>query len=157
MSAFREVVGFCFPDPSRSPAGGADDLFPEDNYHQNREARERDSNGSRPPLHQSNSFSHRFMRPEQDDLSKGVLSLSMANAVRHYLADWVLAAVLWYVESQAQSSNHQAMACMGIDNADSVRGSLALMNRSPGHKREFSLNDISIQHTFAEHERVPPV
>lgn len=37
------------------------------------------------------------------------------------------------------------------------RGSLALMNRSPGHKREFSLNDISIQHTFAEHERVPPL
>jgi diacylglycerol diphosphate phosphatase/phosphatidate phosphatase len=30
------------------------------------------------------------------------------------------------------------------------------MNRSPGHKREFSLRDISIQHSFAEHERVPP-
>lgn len=36
------------------------------------------------------------------------------------------------------------------------RGLLAVLNRSPGHKREFSLNDISIQHTFAVHERVPP-
>lgn len=114
MSALREVVGFCFPDPSRNGANGMDDLFPEDNYHQNRE-RERDQeghyrdasnntrqgqgqepgSGGRPGMHHSNSFSHRFMRPEQDDLSKGVLHLSMANAVRHYLADWVLAAVLW--------------------------------------------------------------
>jgi hypothetical protein len=36
------------------------------------------------------------------------------------------------------------------------RGVLALLNRSPGHKREFSLTDISIQHSYAEHERVPP-
>ena len=104
MSALREVVGFCFPDPSRSPAGGMDDLFPEDNYHQNRSnngtgdrdsGRDRDRDGARPRMPHSNSFSNRFMRPEQDDLSKGVLGLSMANAVRHYLADWVLAAVLW--------------------------------------------------------------
>ncbi|KAK4688621.1 diacylglycerol diphosphate phosphatase / phosphatidate phosphatase, partial [Tremellales sp. Uapishka_1] len=33
---------------------------------------------------------------------------------------------------------------------------LSLLNRSPGHKREFSLTDISIQHSFAVHERVPP-
>lgn len=97
MSAIREVVGFCFPDPSRSPSSGVDDLFPEDNYHQNRD---RDRSSTRPDMQRSGSFSNRFMRPEQDDLSKGVLQLSMANAVRHYLADWVLAAVLWCVTNR---------------------------------------------------------
>jgi len=37
-----------------------------------------------------------------------------------------------------------------------LRGVLALLNGSPGHKREFSLTDTTIQHSFAEHERVPP-
>lgn len=32
---------------------------------------------------------------------------------------------------------------------------LLAISRAPGYKREFSLKDISIQHTFAEHERVP--
>lgn len=32
---------------------------------------------------------------------------------------------------------------------------LAILNRSGGHKREFSLKDISIQHSFAVIERVP--
>jgi hypothetical protein len=33
---------------------------------------------------------------------------------------------------------------------------LSWLNHQPGYKREFSLDrDISIQHTFAVHERVP--
>lgn len=110
MSALGDVVRFCFPNPGSI---AQEDLFPEDNYHQNRDRREggggggRGANGGdsndptsspsqRPGLHHSsNSFSHRFMRPEQDNLTKGVLPLTFGNAVRHYLADWVLAAVLW--------------------------------------------------------------
>ena len=38
-----------------------------------------------------------------------------------------------------------------------IRGILAILNRSPGHKREFSLTDTTIQHSFAENERVPPM
>lgn len=38
-----------------------------------------------------------------------------------------------------------------------IRAVLVILDRSGGHKRELSLNDISIQHSFAEHERVPPV
>ncbi|KAE8541513.1 hypothetical protein D1P53_002875 [Cryptococcus gattii VGV] len=48
-----------------------------------------------------------------------------------YAPDWIIVIVLW--------------------------GVLIVLDRSGGHKREFSLNDISIQHSFAEHERVPPV
>nr|ODN89983.1 PAP2 domain-containing protein [Cryptococcus depauperatus CBS 7841] len=35
-------------------------------------------------------------------------------------------------------------------------GMQILLNKSSGHQREFSLTDISIQHSYAEHERVPP-
>ena len=99
MSPASHLVGFCFPQPpSHTPRGIDRDLFPDDNYNQNQD---RDGGSSRtdgrPKLHQSGSFSHRFTRPEQDDLSKGVLKLTLGNAVRHYLADWVLAALLWYV------------------------------------------------------------
>ncbi|KAL1409874.1 hypothetical protein Q8F55_003873 [Vanrija albida] len=49
--------------------------------------------------------------------------------IRSYWYDWVLIFGLWLF--------------------------LAVLHRTPGHKREFSLTDVSIQHTFAEHERVP--
>ncbi|TXT11174.1 hypothetical protein VHUM_01925 [Vanrija humicola] len=49
--------------------------------------------------------------------------------IRSYWYDWLLILGLWLF--------------------------LAVLHRSPGHKREFSLTDVSIQHTFAEHERVP--
>ena len=68
---------------------------------------------------------------EDDDLSRNVVKPTLAAMARSYAPDWLLAAVLW--------------------------GVLAVLNRSGGHKREFSLNDISIQHSHAVHERVPPV
>jgi diacylglycerol diphosphate phosphatase/phosphatidate phosphatase len=68
---------------------------------------------------------------EEDDLSRNVVKPTLAAMARSYAPDWILAAVLW--------------------------GVLAVLNRSGGHKREFSLNDISIQHSHAEHERVPPM
>jgi diacylglycerol diphosphate phosphatase/phosphatidate phosphatase len=97
--ALSNIVTFCFPAPS------SEDLFPDDNYNQNRRRADDldDANGNgdggtprRPALSPNpNSRSYRFARPEQDDLSKGVLPLTLGHAVRHYLADWVLAAVLW--------------------------------------------------------------
>jgi diacylglycerol diphosphate phosphatase/phosphatidate phosphatase len=36
-----------------------------------------------------------------------------------------------------------------------LAGSFEALNFIPGNQREFSLTDTSIQHTFAEHERVP--
>lgn len=68
---------------------------------------------------------------EDDDLSRNVVPASIGAVIKSYAPDWLLAAVLW--------------------------GVLAVLNRSGGHKREFSLNDISIQHSHAEHERVPPL
>jgi len=68
---------------------------------------------------------------EDDDLSKNVVPAHIGTIAQSYAPDWILAAVLW--------------------------GVLAVLNRSGGHKREFSLNDISIQHSHAEHERVPPL
>jgi diacylglycerol diphosphate phosphatase/phosphatidate phosphatase len=65
-----------------------------------------------------------------EDLSRGVVKFSFVAAIKTYAPDWLLVAALW--------------------------GVLAVLNRSPGHKREFSLEDKSIQHSFAEHERVPP-
>ncbi|KAK8850434.1 hypothetical protein IAR55_004352 [Kwoniella newhampshirensis] len=56
--------------------------------------------------------------------------MTFKTLVASYAFDWFLALVLW--------------------------GVLAILNKSPGHKREFSLTDTSIQHSFAEHERVPP-
>ena len=70
-------------------------------------------------------------KQEKDDLSRNVKPISISAIVRSFAPDWCLAAVLWFV--------------------------LAILNRSGGHKREFSLNDISIQHSHAEHERVPPL
>ncbi|KAL7422689.1 hypothetical protein Q5752_001980 [Cryptotrichosporon argae] len=58
-------------------------------------------------------------------------SFSGRKLVCAYWFDWALVAFLWAV--------------------------LFVLNRTPGHKREFSLTDISIQHTFATHERVPPL
>lgn len=108
--ALSDVVRFCFPAPS------SEDLFPDDNYHQNRRrggggapANEDEYNdapnspngadsgerGSRRPAGPNSGASYRFVRPEEDDLSKGVLPLTLGHAVRHYLSDWVLAAVLW--------------------------------------------------------------
>ncbi|ORY29641.1 phospholipid metabolism-related protein [Naematelia encephala] len=85
------------------------------------------------PLHglsSNGAASHSRNDALEPDLSEGVAKATVGNVLRAYAPDWILAAVLW--------------------------GVLAILNRSPGHKREFSLNDISIQHTFAEHERVPP-
>ena len=49
---------------------------------------------------------------------------------KSYGVDWALVLVLWAL--------------------------LSWLNHQPGYKREFSLDrDISIQHTFAVHERVP--
>ncbi|WWD20617.1 hypothetical protein CI109_105093 [Kwoniella shandongensis] len=56
--------------------------------------------------------------------------MTFKTVVASYAFDWVLALALW--------------------------GVLAILNRSAGHKREFSLTDTSIQHSFATHERVPP-
>ncbi|ORX41134.1 phospholipid metabolism-related protein [Kockovaella imperatae] len=67
---------------------------------------------------------------EEDDLGKDTAKFSLAGIFKSYAPDWMLVVLLWVV--------------------------YAILNRSGGHKREFSLNDISIQHTFAEHERVPP-
>ncbi|RXK41754.1 hypothetical protein M231_00989 [Tremella mesenterica] len=67
---------------------------------------------------------------EEDQISRGTEKFSIKVMVKSYIVDWLLVVVLW--------------------------GILFILEHAPGHKREFSLNDISIQHTFAEHERVPP-
>lgn len=88
MTSFTDTVRFCFPSNSNE-----DNLFPEDNEH-----RERNGSGEesgRPKLGPRGSS--RFIRPEEDDLSKGVLAFSFKHAVRSYVADWALAAFLWYV------------------------------------------------------------
>ncbi|WRT70585.1 uncharacterized protein IL334_007583 [Kwoniella shivajii] len=60
----------------------------------------------------------------------GRVKVTFKAVLASYAPDWILALVLW--------------------------GVLAILNRSGGHKREFSLNDLSIQHSFAVNERVPP-
>lgn len=85
-------------------------------------------------------------RQEPEDLGKGTKKLSVAAIVRAYALDWVLVVTMWCVLRSSLSDSRRLIS----------RGLLAVLNRSPGHKREFSLNDISIQHTFAVHERVPP-
>ncbi|WVR08506.1 hypothetical protein IAU60_005561 [Kwoniella sp. DSM 27419] len=60
----------------------------------------------------------------------GRMRMSFNSVVSSYAPDWILALVLW--------------------------GVLAILNRSGGYQREFSLTDISIQHSHALHERVPP-
>ncbi|WVQ85983.1 hypothetical protein IAT38_008151 [Cryptococcus sp. DSM 104549] len=74
----------------------------------------------------------RAQRGNEEDGDRVALrmKISLRAVVASYAPDWILALALW--------------------------GALAILNRSGGHKREFSLNDLSIQHTFAEHERVPP-
>lgn len=93
MTSFTDTVRFCFPSNSDE-----DTLFPDDNQHRERD-RELESSpsnggGGRPKLSGRGS-STRFLRPEEDDLSRGVLAFSFKHAVRSYLADWALAAVLW--------------------------------------------------------------
>ncbi|WVF67986.1 hypothetical protein IAT40_002748 [Kwoniella sp. CBS 6097] len=60
----------------------------------------------------------------------GRMGMTFKTVLGSYAPDWILALLLW--------------------------GVLAILNRSGGHKREFSLTDTTIQHTYAEHERVPP-
>ena len=67
---------------------------------------------------------------DEEDLTRGSVKWTIASVARSYAPDWGLALIMW--------------------------GTLVLLNRSGGNKREFSLNDTTIQHSFAEHERVPP-
>lgn len=83
-------------------------------------------------------------RQEPEDLGKGTKKLTLSAIVRAYALDWLLVIAMWCVQT------------LNMRTPTDSRGLLAVLNRSPGHKREFSLNDISIQHTFAVHERVPP-
>lgn len=87
MTSFTDTVRFCFPSNSDE-----DTLFPEDNQHRGGE-RESGAGNGRPKL--GGRGSSRFIRPEEDDLTRGVLSFSFSHAVRSYLADWALAAFLW--------------------------------------------------------------
>ncbi|WWC92173.1 uncharacterized protein L201_007127 [Kwoniella dendrophila CBS 6074] len=67
---------------------------------------------------------------QKEGSDHGKAKISFKTVVASYAPDWILAFTLW--------------------------GVLAILNRSGGHKREFSLTDISIQHSHAIHERVPP-
>jgi len=90
----------------------------------------------------------------QDDLLKGTAKMTSATVMRSYAPDWVLAIVLWYVECLLFLEH--APSSQEFYRRSPNRGVLAILSRSPGHKREFSLTDTTIQHSFAEHERVPP-
>lgn len=68
---------------------------------------------------------------DDNDLNRSTIPCTVSSIIKSYAPDWLLAAVLWVV--------------------------LAVLNRTGGHQREFSLTDISIQHSHAIHERVPPV
>ncbi|WWC65151.1 uncharacterized protein I303_107765 [Kwoniella dejecticola CBS 10117] len=72
----------------------------------------------------------RFKSLQKDDDEHGRVKISLRTVIISYAPDWILALLLW--------------------------GVLAILNRSGGHKREFSLTDTTIQHSHAIHERVPP-
>ncbi|OWZ36704.1 PAP2 domain-containing protein [Cryptococcus neoformans C23] len=71
------------------------------------------------------------VRHEEEERIASPVQATFKAICASYAPDWIIVFVLWAV--------------------------LVILDRSGGHKREFSLNDISIQHSFAEHERVPPV
>ncbi|ODN82821.1 hypothetical protein L202_01088 [Cryptococcus amylolentus CBS 6039] len=70
------------------------------------------------------------VRDEEEERVAATVKATYKTVFASYAIDWIFIFALW--------------------------GLLVVLNRSGGHKREFSLNDISIQHSFAEHERVPP-
>ncbi|WWC72489.1 uncharacterized protein I206_106451 [Kwoniella pini CBS 10737] len=72
----------------------------------------------------------RFKSLQKEDDEHGRVKISLKTVIASYAPDWIFTLLLW--------------------------GLLAILNRSGGHKREFSLNEITIQHSFAVHERVPP-
>ena len=80
--------------------------------------------------------------------------MTAASVLRSYAPDWILTIVLWQVVATTQ-----AFVRRNLDptHFGCLRATLALLSRTAGHKREFSLTDITIQHSFAEHERVPPL
>ena len=86
-------------------------------------------------------------RQEPEDLDLGhTAKFSFATWFKNYAFDWLLAVTLWCV----------LLAPSRVSGLLTCRGVLSLLNQMGGHKREFSLTDISIQHTFAVQERVPP-
>ncbi|CAD6580549.1 MAG: hypothetical protein TREMPRED_002775 [Tremellales sp. Tagirdzhanova-0007] len=89
-----------------------------------------------------------------DDVTRGTAKMTAASVLRSYAPDWILTIVLWQVVATTQ-----AFVRRNLDptHFGCLRATLALLSRTAGHKREFSLTDITIQHSFAEHERVPPL
>lgn len=68
----------------------------------------------------------------------------------------MLAIGSWLCYSGETTMAGHGAVCLLITLLSPVRFTLSLLYRIGGHKREFSLTDITIQRPFAEHETVPP-
>ncbi|KAK1922989.1 phospholipid metabolism-related protein [Papiliotrema laurentii] len=138
MTHLSDTVRFCFPASSPPPPELPLNTRPYTRNEAVTDDTHSNSNMARGPAHAprgSDSSQYRpdainWGRQERADLAKDIIPFAPLAILRSYAPDWLLAALLW--------------------------GVLAILNKSGGHKREFSLNDISIQHSHAVHERVPP-
>lgn len=94
MTSFADTLAFCFPAPEEG-----------------RSSAEFDRDYQRLPLHArpngggpggataaGTSGQHRFQRPEEPDLTRGVAKMNIKTAIKHYAPDWMFAAVLWSVD-----------------------------------------------------------
>ena len=125
MTAFNDTVRFCFPGSFNN----------------------RDLPYQNPTRSQRNDG--------DQEVTRGTAKMTFWTVLRSYAPDWTLVVVMWYVLLYDWRFGSNRFWILGTETLNVVRAILALLNRSAGHKREFSLTDTTIQHSFAENERVP--